>query len=76
LIIGGAIALAVAAAVTRVLRGRTTGFVLDIPGQSDLEALMIAGGQAILPVPHSTAAAPQMTPQGGDFGGAGASGNF
>ena len=76
LIIGGAIALAVAAAVTRVLRRRTTGFVLDIPGQSDLEALMIAGGQAILPVPHSTAAAPQMTPQGGDFGGAGASGNF
>jgi len=76
LIAGGAIALALAAAITRALRGRKTGFVLDIPAQSDLEALLIAGGQAILPVPHAGGSAPQVTPQGGEFGGAGASGNF
>lgn len=76
LIIGGAIALGLAAAFTRALRGRTTGFVLDIPAPSDLEALLVAGGQAILPVPHAAGTAPQVTPQGGEFGGAGASGDF
>ena len=73
---GGAIALAVAASLTRALRGRTAGFVLDIPQQSDLEALLIAGGQAIMPVHAAGGGAPQVTPQGGEFGGAGASGNF
>src|SRR6266568_5365085 len=44
-----------------MLRSRTTGFVLDMPQQSELEALLTAGGQAILPVHGHAAegAAPQ-----------------
>jgi hypothetical protein len=76
LIAGGVVALIVAATLTRVLRRHTTGFVLDMPQQSELEALLTAGGQAILPVHAPATGAPQVNPQGGEFGGAGASGNF
>ena len=79
LIAGGIVALIVAATLTRMLRRRTTGFVLDVPQQSELEALLTAGGQAILPV-HVHAAegggATPVNPQGGEFGGAGASGSY
>jgi hypothetical protein len=77
LVIGGAIALGVAAALTRMLRRRTSGFVLDVPRQSELEALLTGVSPALLPV-HAAGdgGATPVNPQGGEFGGAGASGNF
>jgi len=76
LVIGGTIALVVAAALTRMLRRRTTGFVLDMPRQSELEALL-SGGQAILPVLAADGGGPaQVNPHGGEFGGAGSSGSY
>lgn len=76
LIAGGAIALAVAALIARVLRNRSRGFVLDVPQQSELESLLTAAvAPAILPG-HAAPAGSSMSPQGGEFGGAGSSGHF
>jgi len=75
LMIAGATTLAVAAAITRALRNRTRGFVLDAAEAGELES--IVSGVAPLLVPATGAAAsPQPVGGGGEFGGAGASGNF
>lgn len=75
LIVGGAIVLGVAGIVMRMLRGRERGFVLaGEPHELD-EAVQIA---ATLPLaaPTATPARPAPAPGGGEFGGAGASGQF
>jgi hypothetical protein len=59
-----------------MLRLRTTGFVLDVPRQSEVEALLTAGGQAILPVHTDGGGGATVNPQGGEFGGAGAGGSY
>jgi hypothetical protein len=75
LIAGGVVALIVAATLTRVLRRRTTGFVLDATPTSDVESILTGVAPVLLPV-HPAGTSPQVNPQGGEFGGAGASGNF
>ena len=76
MIIGGAIALAVAAAITRTLRERKSGFVLDLAEQSELEAVLSVA-PALLPVhPAAEGGGATVKPQGGEFGGAGSSGNY
>ena len=74
LIVAGAIVLAIAAMWMRALRARQSGFVLeDEPHELD-ELLQIAG---TLPLAAPSAAAARPTPGGGgQFGGAGASGDF
>lgn len=75
LIAAGAIALAIAAALMRALRGRSTGFVtLHEPHELD-ELLQIAASLP-LAVPSAAAAKPAHAGGGGEFGGAGASGDF
>ena len=71
LIAFGALALAAAAVVTRLLRGRERGVVL-MP-EADNDALEIL---ATLQLSPSAAAAPPPERSGGSFGGAGASGEF
>lgn len=74
LIVAGAVVLAVAAALMQALRGGERGFVLtEEPHEID-ELLQIAG---TLPLATPAAASAQATPTGGgQFGGAGASGQF
>ena len=73
LIAGGAAALCAATILTRALKRRDRGFVLDVPQQqSELEAILSVA-PSIMPAP---AAAPQGIGGGGQFGGAGSSGNF
>lgn len=76
LIVFGAIAFAIAAALMRALRGRTTGFVTDVR-KSELDAVMDVA-PALLAVQASAPAAEGGGPHpgGGEFGGAGASGQF
>jgi hypothetical protein len=76
LIVIGAITLSVAAAIMRALRDKQHGFVIGVAKKSDLQdvlsvaptLLSVHGG-----APHD---APQPVGGGGEFGGAGASGNF
>ena len=75
LIMIGAVTLAIAGAMLRSLRDKKTGFVLGVPKRSDLQdALSVA--PALLPVHGSAAGPSQHTGGGGEFGGAGASGNY
>jgi hypothetical protein len=74
LIVAGALILALATVIIRLLRSRERGFVLDERKREEEDLLQIA---AMLPL--GTPAAPQpadQTPTGGEFGGAGASGTF
>ncbi|HLJ74291.1 MAG TPA: hypothetical protein VKU62_06885 [Thermoanaerobaculia bacterium] len=73
LMIAGAIALTVAAAITRAIRNRTHGFVLDAQEPGELESIVT--GVALLQV-QGPPASPQPIGGGGGFGGAGASGDF
>lgn len=74
LIFAGAIVLAAAGILMRALRGRDRGFVLDAERHELDEALQIA---ATLPLATPSATPTRPTPAGGgEFGGAGASGQF
>jgi hypothetical protein len=76
LIVAGTAVLAIATAVMRRLRGREHGFVIGEPKRSELQEIMTVA-PAILSVHGGEAAAtPQHTGGGGDFGGAGASGDY
>ena len=70
LAVAGALLLAFAFVVTRVLRDRTTGFVATRTKYDTLETLV-----TMTAVPAATPSAPQPA-EGGNFGGAGASGNL
>jgi hypothetical protein len=78
LIMFGAVAMAIAGAITRSLRDKKTGFVLGVAKQSYLrDALSVA--PTLLSVHGATTGGPtssQHTGGGGEFGGAGASGNY
>jgi len=73
LIVIGAITLSVAAAIMRALRDKQQGFVIGVPKKSDLQDVL-----SVAPTLLSVHAAdtPQPVGGGGEFGGAGASGNF
>jgi hypothetical protein len=75
MIVGGAIVFAVAAAISRALRGRRTGIVVT-PGTltADEETVTVAGTIG-LQAPGVSAETPARE-SGGQFGGAGASGHF
>lgn len=77
LIVVGALTLAVAALLMRALRGKETGFVIGERKSEDEDALQIA---AMLPIAVPGTPAPEgsggLKPGGGEFGGAGASGDF
>ena len=77
LIAGGVLLLALTAAISRALRGRTRGIVATPVAMTQLEQAIQMGGSVAIahPEPHSPAP-PDMKPGGGDFGGAGASGGF
>ena len=76
LIAGGALLLAAAVLLDRMLRERGAGITsqaLDEPGALDL--LQIAGAASVTPAPGAAPPA-GMEGQGGGFGGGGASGRF
>lgn len=75
LMIAGATTLTVAAAITRAIRNRTNGFVLDAQEAGEIDSIVSGVAPALLPVEGSPAS-PQPIGGGGTFGGAGASGNF
>ncbi|HEY8183556.1 MAG TPA: hypothetical protein VII32_15035 [Thermoanaerobaculia bacterium] len=76
LIMVGAVTLAIAGAIMRSLRDKKTGFVLGVAKQSDLrDALSVA--PTLLSVHGADSGTPsQHAGGGGEFGGAGASGNY
>jgi hypothetical protein len=73
LIVAGTIALAVATAMMRALRGKQTGFVIGTTKSSELQDVLSVA-PTLLSV-HA-ADAPQPVGGGGEFGGAGASGKY
>ncbi|MGZ5475437.1 MAG: hypothetical protein ACXW29_03105 [Thermoanaerobaculia bacterium] len=75
LILAGALLFAIAAAISRVLRGKTTGFVVTPVESSYEEALRLIGTTALAPQ-VGTNATPEPVGGGGKFGGAGATGDF
>jgi len=75
LILAGASLFAIAAAISRLLRGKTTGFVVTPVESSYEEALRLIGTTALAPQ-VATNAAPEPVGGGGKFGGAGATGDF
>lgn len=77
LMIGGAAVLAIAVALTRLLRDRTRGFVLTPAEPSQLEdAVQMMGTIAAAHPGSASPQPPQREAGGGGFGGAGASGDF
>src|SRR6266849_249600 len=78
LIVIGALTLATAAAIMRALRGKETGFVLGVAKDSELQDVLSVAPTFLAAevggAPHG--GAPQPVGDGGEFGGAGASGNF
>jgi hypothetical protein len=75
LILAGALLFATAAAISRVLRGKTTGFVVTPVESSYEEVLRLIGTTALAPQ-VATNATPEPIGGGGKFGGAGATGDF
>ena len=75
LIMFGAVTLAVAGAIMRTLRDKRTGFVLGAPKQSDLQDVLSVAPTLLSGQPAAAGPA-QHTGGGGEFGGAGASGNY
>ncbi len=76
LILIGAIAMIAAAAIMRSLRDKKAGFVLGVPKQSDLRDVLSVAPTLLSVHAAEGGATPQHTGGGGDFGGAGASGNY
>ncbi len=76
LIAAGVLLVAIAWVLSRLLRGRTRGFVVTPTALTRYdEAIQIAGAISVGPPAH-TPATPQRESGGGSFGGAGASGDF
>ena len=75
LMAGGASLVAIGWILSRILHGRTAGFVITPAVTRYDEAVQIAGAIAVASPAHSAAAA-QRESGGGTFGGAGASGDF
>lgn len=75
LMIAGLALLAVATVITRALRNRVHGFVLDAAKPGDIESIVMGVAPVALATP-SAPTSPQPLGGGGGFGGAGASGNF
>lgn len=75
LIFAGALLFAIAAAISRMLRGKTTGFVVTPVESSYEEALRLIGTTALAPQ-GATNGTPEPIGGGGKFGGAGATGDF
>jgi hypothetical protein len=76
LIAAGVLLVAIAAALSRALRGRTEGFVLARAEMTGFdEAIQIAGAIAAAR-PQSEEPSPPVRGGGGGFGGAGATGEF
>ncbi len=75
LIVAGAVVLGLATALMRALRGHEHGFVIGEPKRSELQDVLSAV-PAILPMQADGSGPPQHTGGGGEFGGAGASGNY
>ena len=76
LIVIGAATLASAAALMRSLRGKETGFVLGVAKKSELQDVMSVVPTLMPGHAAEGGGAPQPVGGGGEFGGAGASGNF
>lgn len=76
LIAGGIALLAITAAVSRLLRGRTLGVVSERTEMTQLEQVIQLGGAVAIAHPQPAAESPQLEAGGGEFGGAGASGGF
>ena len=75
MIAGGAVLLAVSAALSRVLRERTKGIVITPERLTEFdEAVQIGGAVALQP--HTEGTPTQRQGGGGTFGGAGATGEF
>ena len=67
--------LAIAGAIMRSLRDKKTGFVLGAPKQSDLRDVLSVA-PTLLSGHAAEGGATQQAGGGGEFGGAGASGNY
>jgi hypothetical protein len=77
LIAAGLALVVIGAILSRVLRGKTQGFVVTPTSVTRYdEAMQIAATVALAPHHQAEAAAPQRESGGGGFGGAGASGEF
>lgn len=77
LIGAGALLFGVSVAISRVLRGKQSGFVVTPVRSAYEEALRVFGTVALSPRAENTAAAnPQPAGGGGSFGGAGSTGDF
>lgn len=77
LIAAGIALVAIASILSRLLRGRTLGFVVTPTALTRYdEAMQIGGTIAIAPSHEAPAAASGRESGGGSFGGAGASGDF
>src|ERR1051326_7362398 len=78
LMIAGALLIAVAAIVARVLRSKTTGFVATPSSMTRYNEAMQLGGAFSMAhaTPQHAAAASERESGGGNFGGAGASGDY
>jgi hypothetical protein len=76
LIIIGAIALLAASAIMRSLREKKEGFVLGVPKQSDLSDVLSVAPTLLSVHAAEGGGPPQHTGGGGEFGGAGASGDY
>lgn len=76
LIAGGVALLVLTAAVSRLLRGRTRGIISERSEMTQLEQVIQLGSAVAIAHPQPAADAPKLEAGGGEFGGAGASGNF
>lgn len=79
LIAAGVVVVAIALAITRALRGRTTGFVVVPQADGELtEAVkMVVAMPAVHVTPATPAGSPELhTGEGSSFGGAGAGGEY
>ena len=75
-IVAGAAFVIVARVIARMLRDKTTGFVVTPSTLTRYDEVIQIAGTISLPHQHATAAEPQRESGGGNFGGAGASGNY
>jgi hypothetical protein len=81
LMTAGALLIAIAVAVTRALRGRTTGFVVEpsavTPYDDAMQILATLPAAHVAPAPAAAAAGPEIdSGDSSSFGGAGAGGKY
>jgi hypothetical protein len=76
LLAGGVLLLALTAAVSRLLRGRTLGIVATPAPMTQLEQAIQMGGAVAIAHPQPSSQSAELKPGGGEFGGAGASGDY